>query len=242
MGQATKIEWTDATWNPWHGCIKLTPGCAKCYMYRQKRAYGQDPREVVRSKTSFRDPLKWDDPRLVFACSWSDWFIAEADPWRDEAWDVIRRCPHHTFQILTKRPERIRPCLPRDWPLANVWLGVSAEDPKHGLPRIDILRGIPAVTRFVSFEPLLEDLGAINLHGIHWVIVGGESGPDYRSTRPEWVDGVFAQCQAAGIPFFFKQWGGTRHIDGAWGGRTYRNRTWNDHPAVADRPGIERFK
>src|SRR6266498_5551388 len=123
MGETTGIAWTQRTWNPWHGCHKVSAGCKNCYMFREKRQYGQDPDVVVRSKTTFNAPLKWKDSALVFTCSWSDWFIEEADPWRDEAWDVIRRTPHLTYQILTKRIERASSCLPKDWPLKNVWLG-----------------------------------------------------------------------------------------------------------------------
>ena len=117
MGANSTIEWTEGTWNPWHGCLKVSPGCAHCYMYRDKRRYGQNPTAVVRSKTAFDAPLKWKEPKTIFTCSWSDFFIAEADAWRKDAWEVIRRSPQHTYQILTKRPERISGHLPKGGPL-----------------------------------------------------------------------------------------------------------------------------
>lgn len=158
MGETTGISWTQATWNPWHGCQKVSQGCKFCYMYREKERYGQDPRVVQRGKTTFNQPLKWKEPRLIFTCSWSDFFIAEADAWRDEAWDIIRGTPHHTYQILTKRPERIADHVPHDWPLPNVWLGTSIESQPYVEKRIEHLLRIPAVVRFLSCEPLLGPL------------------------------------------------------------------------------------
>src|SRR5689334_23079211 len=161
MGERTNIGWTDATWNPWHGCKKVSPGCKHCYMYRDKERYGQDPTKVVRSKTKFRDPFKWADGRMVFTCSWSDWFIEEADAWRPEAWEIIKATPHHTYQILTKRPERIAGHLPPDWGRGypNVWLGVSVENQDY-VERILRLLAEPAAVHFISAEPLL---GPLNL-------------------------------------------------------------------------------
>src|SRR5688572_24986243 len=124
MSDQTAIEWTDKTWNPWHGCTAVSAGCDLCYMFREKRQYGQNPELVVRSKTKFRDPLRWHEPERVFTCSWSDFFHVAADPWRPDAWQIIRDTPHLTYQILTKRPGRIRRCLPDDWGAGypNVWL------------------------------------------------------------------------------------------------------------------------
>jgi protein gp37 len=178
-------------------------------MFREKRQYGQDPEVVVRSKTTFTAPLKWHDPALVFSCSWSDWFIVEADPWRDEAWDIIRRTPHLTYQILTKRPARIAAHVPSDWPLRNVWLGVSVESAGY-LHRIDVLRRVPAALRFISFEPLLGDLGPLSLDGIGWAIFGGESGARYRAMDLAWLRSGLAQCRAAGVPVFTKQDSGVK--------------------------------
>ena len=156
MGKSTGITWTDATWNPWQGCHPVSEGCANCYMYREKRQYGQDPTVVVRSSPStFRAPARWKDPRIVFVCSWSDFFVEEADPWRAEAWDVMRRAPWHTYLLLTKRIERAAECLPPGWPWPNVWLGVTAENQRRAEERVPQLLEIPAAGRFVSVEPLL---------------------------------------------------------------------------------------
>lgn len=213
MGETTKIEWTDATWNPWQGCRKVSQGCKNCYMYRDKTRYGQDPSVVVRSApATFRGPLstkKYPPGALVFTCSWSDWFIEEADAWRDEAWAIVRARPDLTFQILTKRSDRIDAHLPEDWGMGypNVWLGVSVEDRK-ALPRVDDLVRIPAVVRFLSVEPLLEAVDVSPyLGGVHWVIVGGESGPDARPMHPQWARDIRDQCDRAGVPLLFKQWG-----------------------------------
>jgi len=216
MGDTTNIEWTDKTWNPWHGCRKVSAGCKYCYMYRDKERYGQDPTTVLRSKTTFSDPLKWSDPAKVFTCSWSDFFIEEADDWRDEAWDIIRETPHLTYQILTKRPERIWEHLPNDWGEGwiNVWLGVSVENQSVAKRRLDSLFAVPASTMFLSIEPLLGPLdlrywlhdGATRL--IDWVIVGGESGPQARPMKIAWARFVIQQCENRNVPVFLKQLGG----------------------------------
>jgi protein gp37 len=178
------IQWTDSTWNPHHGCKKISEGCKYCYMYRDKEKYGQDATVIQRSKTKFKDPLTWKDPRLIFTCSWSDFFIEEADGWRPEAWDIIRQTPHHTYQILTKRPERMMKNLPPDWGDGwdNVWLGVTIEN-QETIARAAILAKVPAKTRFISAEPLLEEVnflekveGRLILDDFHWIILGGESG------------------------------------------------------------------
>lgn len=203
MGDRTDIAWTEKTWNPWHGCHKISPGCKFCYMFREKRQYGRDPDVVVRSKTTFNAPLKWKEPSLIFTCSWSDWFIEEADPWRDEAYGIIRATAHHIYQILTKRSDRIAAHMPII-PLPNVWYGVSVENRRHGLPRIEHLRAVPG-NRFLSVEPLIEDLGRVDLSGIDWVIVGGESGPQRRTMDVAWLASVVEQCTAQGVPCFVKQ-------------------------------------
>ena len=212
MGETTGIEWTDATWNPWHGCHKVSPGCDNCYMFTEKAMYGQDGDIVRRSKTKFDEPLKWirsgEIPTYCFTCSWSDWFINEADSWRSEAWDIIRQTPQITYQILTKRAGRILSHLPADWGGGwnNVWLGVSVEN-RDALPRLDSLRRVPAKTRTVSFEPLLEDIGQPNLEGIHWAILGGESGARARPFDINWFDGIKAACDRYGTKLFVKQIG-----------------------------------
>lgn len=235
MAEKSLIEWTDATWNPWHGCEKVSPGCKHCYMYRGKLRYGQNPRTVSRSRTTFQDPLEWREPRHIFACSWSDWFIEEADKWRDEAWDVIRRTPHHTYQILTKRPERIVQNLPHDWygGWSNVWLGVSIETQDY-LFRKETLRSVPSWVRFISAEPLLGPLELGSLEGIHWVITGGESGPKARPMDLEWVRSIRNQCLSSGVAFFHKQHGGTSMTNGTWGGRLLDGRLWNGMPDALD--------
>lgn len=211
MAEETGISWTNSTWNPWLGCTKVSTGCDNCYMYREQRQYGNDPEVVRRSKTKFSEPLKWKDGRLVFTCSWSDWFHVDADPWRDEAWDVIRRTPQHTYQILTKRPGRILRHLPDDCGdgYANVWLGTSVESNEF-LSRARVLRDVPAALRFISAEPLLGPLPDLDLDGIGWVITGGESGAGHRPIDEEWVRAIRDECVAEGVPFHHKQWGGMR--------------------------------
>lgn len=232
MGQISQIEWTEATWNPWHGCRKVSPGCAHCYMYRDKARYGQDPGRIVRGKTTFQLPEKWKEPRIIFTCSWSDFFIEDADAWRNDAWQVIRSTPHHTYQILTKRPDRIAAHLPGDWPLPNVWLGVSVENPRFYW-RIATLRTLPARVRFLSVEPLLAPMPDLPLDGISWVIVGGESGPRCRQMKVEWVRQIRDKCQQAQVPFFFKQWGGNRKD---LAGRVLDGRLWDEMPECGTRP------
>lgn len=197
------------------GCEKVSPGCAHCYMYREQRQYGHDPSAIRRSKTKFREPLRWNDPRLVFTCSWSDWFHPGADEWRSEAWEIIRDTPHLTYQVLTKRPELIADHLPADWGegYTNVWLGVSIENSRFTW-RADELRQVPAAVRFVSAEPLIGSLlesggkrQPHNLGAINWLIVGGESGPRSRKLDLMWVDEIVAACDEAGTAFFMKQLG-----------------------------------
>lgn len=231
MGERTGIEWTDATWNPWQGCHKVSAGCKNCYMFREKSRYGQVPDVVKRSSAAtFNAPTsrKWAEPRKVFVCSWSDFFVEEADPWRGEAWDVMRRASQHTYLVPTKRIERAAQCLPEDWGAGwpNVWLGVSAEDQAAADKRIPLLAQIPAAVRWISAEPLLGPVdltpyflcrgnGGTRCPGaarcfacdIRWVVVGGESGPNARAMDPKWVRSLRDQCTSSGAAFFFKQWG-----------------------------------
>jgi protein gp37 len=203
---------THRTWNPWRGCTRVSAGCLNCYMFRQQREYGRDPAVVVRTKT-WGDPPKWQRVaaragrrELVFTCSWSDWFHEAADPWRDEAWAVVKKCPNLTFQVLTKRPERIKDHLPSDWGAGyeNVWLGASIERDDY-CGRADVLRAVPTKVRWICAEPLLGPLPSLNLDGIHWVVCGGESGPDWRPMETAWARGLREKCRAAGVPFYFKQ-------------------------------------
>ncbi len=225
MGEQSQIGWTNATWNPWYGCTKISPGCKFCYMYREMKQYGRDPFTVQRSKTKFNDPLKWKDSRMVFTCSWSDFFIESADEWRPEAWEIIRRTPHLTYQILTKRPENILERLPADWGTGypNVWLGVSVEGETY-THRIDRLLHIYAAVRFVSLEPLLAPinigiwLGKVQVTPVlrnkllNWVIVGGESGSadERRECDPAWICHVVDQCRETNTPVFVKQDSGAK--------------------------------
>lgn len=220
MGRETGIAWTDHTWNPWQGCHKVSAGCAFCYMYRDKTRYGQDPAVVVRSApATFNFPARRgkSGPKpgdRVFTASWSDFFIAEADAWRADAWAVIKRCPDLTFQILTKRPERVAACLPADWGdgWPNVWIGTSIENQRAAETRIGALLGVPARVRFLSCEPLLGPLDIrpwLVLPGrpLGWVIVGGESGPKARPCALPALRRVVQDCAAAGVACFVKQMG-----------------------------------
>ena len=217
MAENTAISWASATWNPWRGCTKISPGCKNCYMFRDQIKYGHDPEVVVRSKTTFIDPRRWAEPQRIFTCSWSDFFHEAADPWRAEAWDIIQQTPEHLYLILTKRPERIAAHLPLapdnrvtqhydpTWPWTNVWLGVSVETQKY-TSRMDVLRQVPVHgnQRFVSAEPLLGPL-ELDLAGFGWVITGGESGPGHRPMEPDWCRSIRDQCKAAGVMYHHKQ-------------------------------------
>lgn len=224
MGANTLIGWTDHTWNPWVGCVKVSAGCKACYMYRDQARYGLDPRLIRKTaRDTFRAPLRASGKNgmrpgdRVFGCSWSDFFIAEADEWRPEAWDVIRARPDLTFQLLTKRPENILARLPADWGdgWPNVWLGVSVEN-AHAKPRIDTLRAVPARLRFLSVEPLLDEvrLSPEDLAGIGWVILGGESGPTARPCDLAWLAALVEDAAAANVPCFVKQIGQNARLDG----------------------------
>jgi len=214
----TPIQWTDSTVNFWTGCKKVSQGCKYCYMYRDKERYGQEPTKVLRTNPStFNASLKWTDPKRIFTCSWSDFFIDEADQWRNDAWDIIRKTPQHQWQILTKRPERIAQCLPPDWGdgWSNVWLGVSVESQDY-INRIKILSDIPAKIRFISAEPLIGaiDLFTVNkqLENIHWCIIGGESGNDtgnyiYRPCELEWITKIIDDLKGTNVEVFVKQTG-----------------------------------
>lgn len=237
MGETTAIAWTDATWNPWRGCTKVSAGCERCYMFRDQTRYGRDPTAVTRSKTTFDAPLQWTEPKRVFTCSWSDWFHPAADGWREEAWDVVRTTPRHTYLILTKRPELIRDRLPSDWGAGwpNVWLGVSGETLYLATQRGRILGGIPAKLRFLSAEPWLERLHArgeqwLTVVGqFGWVILGGESGPGARPMDEFTSRAMRDAAVLSEIPFFLKQLGGypdARSHDQA----VLDGRTWTEVP------------
>lgn len=226
MGKTTGIEWATSTWNPWTGCTKISPGCKNCYMFRDKKRFDQDPTIIKQcSPATFNAPLKYKSPEVIFTCSWSDFFHEAADAWRAAAWDIIRKTPHHTYLILTKRPERIYQNLPADWGpngYPNVALGVSVET-QQWVSRINELFRSPARLYFVSAEPLLGPLNLIlwlmkmgrefnrspeGQRKIGWVIAGGESGPKARPAEMSWFRDLRNQCAEAGVPYFLKQLGG----------------------------------
>src|SRR5262249_1560140 len=235
MSEHSGIEWTDATWNPVRGCTKITPGCDRCYAetfaerFRGVRGHpyeqGFDLRLVPEK---LAEPLRWKTPKMIFVNSMSDLFHKGVpDDYVLNVARVMQTANWHTYQVLTKRSGRLRDMLQTTLAAAaagpRIWWGVSVENRKHGVPRIDHLRAAPARVRFLSIEPLLEDLGEINLAGIHWVIVGGESGPGARPMEKEWVLSLRDQCERAQGPFFFKQWGGVRKskAGGELDGKTY---------------------
>jgi protein gp37 len=222
----TSIEWTDATWNPVAGCTILTAGCTNCYAMRMAarlEAMGVEKYAGLTRKSGGRAkwtgklyldrrslaiPATWSKPRRVFVNSMSDLFHGDVPAeFIAEVWQVMGDTPHHTYQILTKRPDRMVEIVPSLRKLPNVWLGTSVEDARV-LHRIDELRGVPAVVRFISFEPLIGSVAGADLADIHWAIVGGESGPKARDMDPAWVDEIQTMCHRSSASFFFKQWGG----------------------------------
>lgn len=237
MATNSHIEWTDATWNPVTGCTKISPGCKHCYAERMAKrltAMGAQRYRNGFSVTLHPDlvdiPRGWRLPRVVFVNSMSDLFHDDIPPaYIQRVFATMRDCPRHTFQVLTKRSERLAKLAPElPWP-ENVWMGVSVEDARV-LHRVADLRSVPAKVRFLSLEPLIGPLEFLPLDGIHWVIVGGESGPQARPMRKEWVKDIFRQCRAARVPFFFKQWGGTRKD---LTGRELNGRTYSEMPLVS---------
>jgi protein gp37 len=217
MSDNSTIEWTDATWNPVRGCTKISPGCKHCYAERFRGVEGhafEQGFDLRLVPDKLAEPLKWGTPRKVFVNSVSDLFHEGVpEDFLRQVCEVMAKADWHTFQVLTKRSQRMRDLL--NGPLsefaglANVWWGVSVEDRRFGLPRIGHLRHVRAARmRWLSVEPLLEDLGWFSLKGIGWVVAGGESGPGARPMEADWVRHVRSQCEGQGVPFFFKQWGG----------------------------------
>lgn len=248
MATVSKIEWTERTWNPTVGCTKVSPGCKHCYAevmagrLKAMRTPGYEHGfDLTLLPQRLQDPLLRKTPTTYFVNSMSDLFHEDVPfEYIDRVFDVIRRSQQHTFQILTKRADRLEEYFRGKTAPVNAWMGVSVEDQKYGVPRIDHLRKIPAAIRFLSVEPLLEDIGIINLQDIHWVIVGGESGPKARPMKIEWVDAIRAQCEEAGVAFFFKQWGGWG-ADGVkrakkYNGRELHGRTWDQMPEALVAP------
>lgn len=250
MAGESDIEWTDATWNPVSGCKILSAGCTNCYAMRMAarlQAMGHPSYEgVVRTsggrpkwtgrlhfnEGSLAAPLKWRKPRRIFVNSMSDLFQDGVDrAFLERVWATMAHAKQHTFQILTKRPENMAAFLmDGSVPvLQNVWLGTSVESADVS-SRISYLRKTPAAVRFISFEPLIADVGRLNLKGIHWAIIGGESGPKARPMAEEWVDNISVQCRTQKVAFFFKQWGG---VNKKLAGRTYKGQIWDEYPQLA---------
>lgn len=243
MAVGSAIEWTEATWNPTTGCDKISPGCNNCYaltLAKRLKAMGAekyqndgDPRTsgpgfaVTVHPDAVALPYSWQAPKLVFVNSMSDLFHAKVPvAFIQQVLTVMAETPQHTYQVLTKRGHRLRKIAHRlEFP-PNAWIGVSVENAEH-LGRVDDLREIPAAVRFLSCEPLLGPLDGLDLAGIHWVIAGGESGPRHRQMDPEWVEDIRDACEAAGVPFFFKQWGGRTPKAG---GRTLDGQTYDGMP------------
>ncbi|MFZ3091879.1 MAG: phage Gp37/Gp68 family protein [Nitrospirota bacterium] len=244
MSQFSRIEWTEQTWNPTSGCNKVSHGCQNCYaeaMARRLKAIGvsgyKNGFNLTLHPNRLFEPLRRSTPTVYFVNSMSDIFHADIpDIYVRKVFDVIKKAPHHTFQVLTKRADRMVEFFRSYEVPQNAWIGVTVENKRHGIPRINKLRKVKAGTRFLSVEPLLEDLEKIDLTDIHWVIVGGESGLKARPMKPEWVMSIKRQCKKQEVAFFFKQWGG-------WGadgkkrakkqnGRLLLGRTWDERPGL----------
>ncbi|MCU0594825.1 MAG: phage Gp37/Gp68 family protein [Desulfobacterota bacterium] len=237
MGSKSSIEWTEYTWNPVTGCTKISPGCLNCYaerMARRLQSMGQpnysEGFKVTLHENALRAPFGWRRPSMVFVNSMSDLFHKDVPAsFIQKAFEVMRSLPQHHFQILTKRAERLAE-LSRSLPWArNIWMGVSVEN-KDYIQRIGILRQTDACVKFLSIEPLLGPISGLDLTGIDWVIVGGESGPKARPMKEEWATSIRDQCLDAGVAFFFKQWGGTNKKRS---GRTLEGRIWDEMPRAA---------
>jgi protein gp37 len=234
MAQNSKIEWTESTWNPVTGCTKISIGCKNCYAERialRLKAAGQPNYRrgfrVTAHPHVLEVPLRWRQPRTIFVNSMSDLFHKDVPlDFILKIFEVMRRASHHRFQALTKRSRRMLQLAPNlPWP-ENVWMGVTVENARYTF-RIDDLRQTSAAVKFISFEPLLGPIPNLDLNGIDWVIVGGESGPGARLMKSEWATDIRDQCLAAGVPFFFKQWGG---VNKKKNGRILDGRTWNQMP------------
>ncbi|MDA0865440.1 MAG: phage Gp37/Gp68 family protein [Cyanobacteria bacterium] len=235
MATKSQIEWTEMTWNPVTGCTKISQGCKYCYAERMAmrlRAMGveryENGFEVTLQEDLLEVPLGWVKPRIVFVNSMSDLFHESVpDEYIARIFKVMNQCPQHTFQVLTKRSERVLELSANFSWTDNIWMGVSVEN-RDVQSRIKHLRSVPAKVRFLSCEPLLGPLDDLPLQGIQWVIVGGESGPGARPMKLEWVESILAQCQFLDIPFFFKQWGGVRKD---LTGRILHGKTYDEMPS-----------
>jgi protein gp37 len=236
MAQGSAIEWTEATWNPVTGCTKISAGCKNCYaerMAERLQAMGvpqyTNGFNLTLQPRALDLPLRWKKPRTIFVNSMSDLFHRDVPlPFIRQVFDVMNACPQHTFQVLTKRPEIAAHYAPQLHWGTNIWMGTSVEN-MLVLHRVESLRTIPAAVRFLSIEPLIGPLPRLDLHGMDWVIVGGESGPGARPMRPEWVESIRDQCVDANVAFFFKQWGG---VNKKKTGRELDGRTWDEMPSA----------
>jgi protein gp37 len=248
MAEKSEIEWTDATWNPVTGCTKISPGCLHCYAETFAERWRGIPGHPYEQGFDLRlwpsrlaAPANWKAPRMIFVNSMSDLFHeAVPDSFIESVFRVMSTIRRHTYQVLTKRAGRLaiwHAAHPQFWDLPNVWIGVSVEDRRFGVPRVRVLKDIRAPVKFLSIEPLLEDLGELDLDGIDWVIVGGESGVRARPMKSEWATSIRDRCQAQDVPFFFKQWGGIRK---AAMGRRLDGRTWDEFPIGRGRAPIGR--
>lgn len=241
MAEHSTIEWTDATWNPVRGCSKISPGCKHCYARTFAERFRGVPGHPYEQGFDLRlvpakidEPLKWKSSKKIFVNSMSDLFHPQVpDDFIIDVARVMMKGSWHQYQVLTKRSGRLRSLLNSKLRFAtgtsHIWWGVSVEDKKHGIPRIDDLRSTPATIKFLSIEPLLESLGDLSLLGIHWVIVGGESGYGARKLEEEWVQEVLTSCQQQKVSFFFKQWGGIRK---KLNGRLLNGRTYDELPVL----------
>jgi protein gp37 len=235
MGAKSSIEWTEATWNPLTGCSKISPGCKNCYAERMSirlKAMGQpnysNGFKLTLHEESLDIPLHWKKPMNIFVNSMSDLFHKDVPmEFIEHVFDIMNQAQQHRFQVLTKRSERLRIISSQLHWASNIWMGVSVENQDY-VYRIDQLREIEAAVKFLSIEPMLGPLNDLNLDGIDWVIVGGESGPGARAMDPAWVAEVRDQCLIAQVPFFFKQWGG---VNKKKAGRQLDGRTWNEMPS-----------
>jgi protein gp37 len=248
MSENSSIEWTDSTWNPVRGCTKITPGCDHCYAETFAERFRGVPGHPYEQGFDLRlvpeklaEPVRWKTPKMIFVNSMSDLFHKDVpDDYVEAVCRVMERANWHTYQVLTKRSSRLRNMLQGRLAFAaglrHIWWGVSVEDRAHGLPRIEHLREAPAAVRMLSVEPLLEDLGEVNLAGMHWMILGGESGHGARPMHKEWVISLRDQCARAGVPFFFKQWGGVRKSKA---GRELDGRTYDKVPGRLQMPVLE---
>jgi protein gp37 len=245
MSDGSAIEWTDATWNPVRGCTKISPGCKHCYAETFAERFRDVPGhpyakgfDLVVVHDKLLEPFRWARSRRIFVNSMSDLFQEGVpDEFVRQVFEVMAAADWHIYQMLTKRASRMRALtseMAREIVFReHIWLGVSVEDRKYGLPRIDELRETQARVRFLSIEPLLEDLGKFDLTGIDWVILGGESGPGARPMEERWALNVRDRCQAAGVPFFFKQWGG---VQKSRRGRDLDHKKYDEYPPIVAAP------